>query len=267
MATVTERFESQRVSRGPDASAELSFTIEGAADATAALDALESAAPVSYDFLPRGTLTVEPLGETMWLGTVRYALESSTEPQPTGGSTFSFDTGGGTQHITQSLATVGSYSTPSGIAPDYKGAIGVTKDNVAGVDIKVPLYQFQETHYLDDADVTNAYKGTLFSLTGKVNNATFKGFAAGECLFLGATGTKRNSEDWEITYRFAASPNRSNITIGGITGINKKGWEYLWVRYEDVKDETAGRIVKQPQSAYVEKVYEEGDFSALGIGV
>lgn len=111
--------------------------------------------------------------------------------------------------------------------------------------------------------VTPAYRGTLFNLTGKVNNASFKGLAAGECLFLGASGAKRGSDDWEITFRFAGSPNRTGITVGG---ISKKGWEYLWVRYADVEDTASNTLVKRLVAAYVEKVYEEGNFAALGIG-
>jgi len=37
------------------------------------------------------------------------------------------------------------------------------------------------------------------------------------------------------------------------------------VRYTDVEDTSAKMLVKQPVAAYVEKVYEEGDFSGLGI--
>ena len=72
--------------------------------------------------------------------------------------------------------------------------------------------------------------------------------------------------DWEISFRFAASPNVTGLTIGEMTGIDKKGWEYLWVRYADAEDATAKALVKLPIAAYVEKVYEEGDFSQLGIG-
>ncbi len=56
-----------------------------------------------------------------------------------------------------------------------------------------------------------------------VNNASWKGFAAGECLFLGASGSKRGSDDWEITFRFAATPNKTGLTVGDIVDINKKG--------------------------------------------
>ncbi len=137
----------------------------------------------------------------------------------------------------------------------------------------MPIYNFSETHYLTVEQVTPEYKGTLFQLTGKVNNATFRGLAAGECLFLGASGTLHGTEtdtettgDWEITYRFAASPNKTGITIGSISGIAKKGWEYLWVRYADVEDMDAMAMVKRPVAAYVEQVYEDADFGLLDIG-
>ena len=51
-----------------------------------------------------------------------------------------------------------------------------------------------------------------------------------------------------------------------ITGISKKGWEYMWVRYADSEDAAAKAIVKKPVAVYIERVYEEGNFAALGIG-
>ncbi len=137
------------------------------------------------------------------------------------------------------------------------------------MDITVPVYAFSETHFLLVSQVTLAFKGTLFSLTGKVNIAAFRGLAAGECLFLGASGSRRGTDandDWEITPRFAGSPIRTGISVGSIGGIAKKGWEYLWVRYADAEDAASNTLVKQPIAAYVEKVYEDADFSALGIG-
>ncbi len=59
--------------------------------------------------------------------------------------------------------------------------------------------------------MTGAYKSTLFFLTACVNSDGFKGFAPGEVLFLGASGTQRGQEDWEITFKFAASPNATGL--------------------------------------------------------
>lgn len=269
--TVTERQDSRSSTTGANASVERTYLIRGTASDLTAKSKLADEAPETYDALVLDNLRIEPLfidesnnAASTWLGTARYVQPEKVQPE-VGESRFSFDTGGGTQHITQSLSTIGSY-VASGTAPDFKGAIGVTHDSVQGVDITVPVYKFSETHVLADSMVTEAYRGTLHSLTGTTNDATFKGLAIGECLFLGAAGSKRADGDWEITYNFAASPNRTNITVGDITVTAKKGWEYLWVSYEDAEDTTAKQIVKKPSAAYIEKVYEAGDFSDLGIG-
>ena len=265
--TVDEHFESRIVTTGQNPSIELRYTVRGTNDDVEARSAVVSASPAFYDpygggllFYPRESITVQPVGDQLWEGIVHYGSAPQTDA-----SVFSFDTGGGTQHVTQSLANVARYAPPSQTAPDCKGAIGVTADAVEGVDITVPVYQFAETHYLADDVVTTAYKATLFALTGKVNSVVFKGFAIGECLFLGASGAKRGAGDWEVAFRFAASPNVTGLVVGDITGIAKKGWEYLWVRYADVEDETAKALVKRPIAAYIEQVYPYGDLNGLGI--
>ena len=264
--TVREKFDSPQVSTGTNPSAELRFIIKGTEDDAAARVELAVAAPSVFDlygtglvFLPRAGLSLEHLGYELWEGVVRYEPGPSPEE-----AQFSFDTGGGTQHITQSLATQ-RYAPPGETAPNCYGAIGVTADSIEGVDITVPVYQFSETHYLAPELVTDAYKGILFLLTGRVNGGPFRNFAAGECLFLGASGSKRGSGDWEITYRFAASPNVTGLAIGDITGIAKKGWEYLWVRYQDAETDDGKWLIKKPVAVYVEQVYPAGDFSGLGI--
>lgn len=266
--TVEERFESRQVTMGINPSVELRYNIRGTNDDVVARVALEGASPLIYDFygdglwvIPRESASVEPVSTDIWEGIVRYCIVPQENE-----STFSFDTGGGTTHVSQSLQTVGTYAA-AGTPPNFGGAIGVTDDNVEGVDITVPVYHFSENHFLPDIEVTPAYKTTLFNLTGRVNNAGWKGFAAGEVLFLGASGTKRGLKAWEITYRFAASPNKSNMTVGSISGISKKGWEYLWIRYAETEDTSAKALVKRPLAAYVERVYEEGNFASLGIGV
>lgn len=258
---VYEKWDSRETTISEDATVDLRFLIRGTDDDAAANVALLDASPVLYGGLVRQSAHTERIAEDAWEGSVRYGIQ---EPKQTGDSSFSFDTGGGTQHITQALATVGAYSV-SGPPPNFSGAIGATKDSVEGVDITVPVYNFTETHYIDAALVTAGYKATLFHLTGTVNSAPFRGFNAGEVLFLGASGAKRGQEDWEITYRFAASPNVAGLTVGAMTGIEKRGWDYLWVRYEDVEDTEAQTLVKRPVAVYVEQVYPLGNFAGLGI--
>jgi hypothetical protein len=260
--TVTEKFQSRDVVRGTNPSAQLNFVINGTDDYDQALTELERSAPAAFDNLPRLSYGIEPVAETIWLGHARYGYQST---QPTGESVYQFDTGGGSQHITQSRKTVRRYARPGSVAGNFMGAIGVTADSVEGVDITVPVYSFSEVHYKKNAFVDEDYKATLFALTGSVNHKSFRRYAAGEVLFLGASGTKRGSDDWELSFRFAASPNLSNLVIGDMTGIVKAGWEYLWVQYADEEDTAAQTLIKRPLSVHIEQVYPYDSFNRLRI--
>lgn len=183
-------------------------------------------------------------------------------------SSFAFDTGGGTMHRNQSLKTVSKVPNE---APDFNGAIEVDNEgNVNGVDVTMPVLNFTETHVMKGSRVSTSYKKSVAALTGTVNRSGFRGFSAGEVLFLGASGTKRGKKSdspWEITFRFAVSPNQSSLQVGKLKVSNKRGWDYLWVRYADKVAENKKNVIKEPVAAYVEQVYPEGDFGNLGLGM
>jgi hypothetical protein len=175
-----------------------------------------------------------------------------------------FDTSGGTAHRTQAES-----ETIYGGGPSVEKAIGVDGDSVAGVDIVIPNFKWTETYDVPAAYVTQSYINSLANLTGTVNDAGFRGFAAGEVLFLGASGSHEWDSDkgdgpWSLTYNFVQSPNATNLSMGAVTGINKKGHEYLWVRYEAAVE--SDTLIKKPKYVYVNKVYRDGSFSNLGIG-
>lgn len=240
------------------------YTVRGTTDETLALNAAYTAAPLYGGVtgsLRRKPPTIEQIGEDLWEVRVQYSVLDDV---------FTFDTTGGSQHITQSLQTLNRYPAA---APDFKGAVGVSRDSVDGTDITVPVFSFAVTKVEPVEDVPANYVQTLYNLTGRTNSASYiltvdnvsMTFEPAELLFLGASGNKRIREHWEFNYRFAASPNVSDITLGGITGITKRGWDYLWVRYADHEDTDSASIVKRPAAVYVERVYESGDFSTLRI--
>jgi hypothetical protein len=121
--------------------------------------------------------------------------------------------------------------------------------------------------------VTAAYQGTLYQATGKINLNAFKGFNPGECLFMGASGSQRSgqgsygnigpADDFEITFKFASSPNVSGLAIcgGAINITSANGWDYIWVRTTPGADG-----LPTPSEAHVVKVYQSYNFAALGIG-
>lgn len=210
---------------------------------------------------------LEYLGDQAWKVTAKYTksgAEDDERPDPLR-RTRSFDTGGGSQHITQAFSET-AYGTN---APNQQGAIGVDGENVNGVDIVVPALQWTETYDVPNSYVTNTYIRTVAGLTGCVNNGGFRSFEAGEVLFLGCTGNQewdsdRGNGPWNLSFKFQASQNATGLTVGSISGITKKGHEYLWVRYESAVDSNV--LLKKPRHVYVNKVYREASFSGLGIG-
>jgi len=265
MADVAELFSDRsEVLSTENPRLEIHYIVTGAIDESDVKAAVIASVALVIGGLTKRTVTIdERVNEDSWKVIVTWEFQSFELEE--GESSFSFDTGGGSQHISQSISTVSSYGPKASTL--LGGAIGFDGENIQGVDITVPVYNFSETHVFPSTTVTNAYKQALFSATGKVNIAAFKGFAAGEVLFLGASGSKRGDDDWEISFRFAASPNKTGLTIGTITGISKKGWEYLWVQYAKDVDNTKKVILKKPVAVYIEQVYDEVSFASLGIGV
>jgi hypothetical protein len=260
--TVLEKWDSRDTTLAESSSVELRFLVTGTDDDAQVAAGVLGNSPGTYNGMPRESVTFSRIGELEWDAVVRYATKPATDTEPS----FTFETGGGTAHITQALSTSGVYVPAGMTAPDFKNAIGVSRDSVDGVDIVVPTYKWTETFRFPAAFVTGAYKATLFGLTGRVNSVAFRSFQAEEVLFEGARGSRRGTGDWEISFSFAASPNVNGLTIGNITGISKKGWEYLWCRYADFEDVAAQMLVKRPVAVIVNRVYPSGTFSLLGIG-
>ena len=228
--------------------------------------------------------TLEYLGDDAWQLKATYTKEGAEhESGDDGGGadgsgtgfkrSRSFDTSGQTVHITQANRET---RYPIQTAPFMNFAIGVDGDSVQGVDIVVPTFQWTESYDVPAAFVTYAYARTLAKLTGTVNLGGFRGFAGGEVLFLGASGShewdsQKGDGPWSLTYKFLASLNAGPgqalpaITAGDIMGIAKEGHEYLWVRYEN--SAAQGTLVKKPSAVYVNRVYDYQNFSQLGIGV
>ncbi|HOD83612.1 MAG TPA: hypothetical protein PKG77_19515 [Phycisphaerae bacterium] len=212
-------------------------------------------------------------GDGDWECTVRYCLPDKVESE-VGTVRIQWSTKGGNQHATQSIATIARYA-PAGKTPtDHKGAIGYNGENVEGVDLPAPVFNFQVTKRFAEGGLPPL--GTIYSLTAKVNNAQFSvtdtvtgqtiTLNAGECLFEGAeSGQAGEDGSMDYVYSFSASPNKANFAVGDITVTAKKGWEYLWVEYADSEDSAAKRICKRPIGAHVEKVFELGNFAGLGL--
>lgn len=134
-----------------------------------------------------------------------------------------------------------------------------------GVDVYEPVYEEEKTIRIRTTALTQAYRTKLRRAVGKTNADQFQGWQPGECLLMGVSGTRRGSIDSEITFRWSVRENETNLTVAGVSGIAKKGWQYLWPRAEARTSDTSP-MVKTVTHVCVATVFKETNFADLNIG-
>lgn len=273
-ATISEAYLSRDGSDGESYQRELIYYTFGDSDESASATVLLATAPATYDGLPQKNIRRKQVTQDVYEWTVEYRLDQN-QVQPSDPATDTFNTTltfnliGGTKHITTAYDTTG-YVGPGGTVVGVQKTIGIDlkTGQVRGVDVFAPVLDYSLTTQFANSIVTTAYIDKVFDLTGKTNDAVFKGRQIGEVLFKGARGQKRGNDRWEISFEFAYSKNETGIAVGDITGISKKGWEYLDVLYKDSPTlRIANRPVQVPAQVNVHQVYKSGSFADLKIGV
>lgn len=263
MATATLKFVGPSIGLS---NLDVGYIIDGASDYDDARAAMMAAAPPMMGSFVPVDFRVQPLddSDTLWEGTLTYGPRTDNSPDGQNDPTYSFELSVEQRRTTQSLATT-AYGD---WAPDFKGAINVQEDGtVEGVDLNFPVFSWIETHYLKYSRVNRAYFTVLFNSIARMNAGPFRDFQRGEVLFLGVTGSKRRfALDWEMQFRFIASPNVSNRSIGTVTVTEKLGHDYLWVRYTASPQTAIGGvpvIARIPQNVFVERVYQFANLDSL----
>lgn len=238
--------------------------------------------------------SVTELGEGVgyWQVTLTYSTEQAErnkgdETPEAGDHSWSFTISSAGQRYTMSKSLVSVTPSDAQLMDDYGGKpylLGLDVDgNLEGYDVLVPEPSWEETWYMDPANVTQNYRVTCLNLVGKVNADTFKGCAAKTVLLTSISGQQTGSPNWpenttslwEISFSFIYRPSES-LTWQLVTDpkkdppkidphiINKTGWEVYDLRY--VRAKYQGAWVALPKQVLVQAVYETGDFSLLGIG-
>lgn len=252
----------QTSSDGENPTRGLELVVQNTSDRTTARLLVIAVTPTTIDGLVKQTVDVEEEGVGYWRAHVRYGSRRNSEP---GVAEWSFEIGaGGSQHITQSLETMEKYGN---FVAGHKGAIGVRRDGngltVEGIDIEVTTFDWQETHHFAYEAITPAFVNTLYNARGKVNSDAFRIFAPGEVRFRRVTGSPKALYTVPLTFSFSASHNVTNLTIGDITNIAKKGWEHLWVDYK--YDASGTQMIKVPNAVYVERIFDLVAFSTFNL--
>lgn len=242
------------------------YRVEGTDDEAQAAGLFYGKAPPFYHNLIRDNSACEIShdGYQMWSCKAHYRRPDPTKypeltPEDAVDSDITiieFDTTGATQHITQAISQKDFFGYPEISAAR---AIGVSQDDVAGVDVIVPAMRFTVKKKWNIQQFGPAQAVNIFNKTGKVNsdNVTIGGlqFQPGELLFEGGSGGLVE-DHWEIDYHYNAIPNRQNIQINQFVVVpEKKGHEYLWTLFS--RDALDNKFVQTPLAGFVAKVYEE----------
>lgn len=277
MADTFERFESANATlTNKSGSVTSRWITRGPVTEDEAIYELRNTTPVAYvlgfERLVRTSIAVSKLAPTIWQAEVTYEADDSPNAKESNDFDFRFSTTGATAKKTLSETTVSRHWlwSMSNMPPDLGKLIGAQNGKVEGVDAVIPKLEFSVTAYYPPARVTMDWVKNLARATGRTNNVSWLSYEPGELLFLGADGSGPvdtlagpQQKPVQITLNFAASENRDDLVIG--TGnpekISKKGWEYLWVRYERVRE--SGLEYPIPVHAYVERIYPELDFTSF----
>ena len=229
--------------------------------------------PATFEELKKVDVSVDMVDQDTYNASVDYGpydYLGKEETQTSGGasSEWTFEVKVATAKQVQSIQTMNRYAPPGKTAADHKGAMNVTKQGVQGLDVPKPQASFTQTYYVDPSAFTSAYKADLERAVGRMNSVTFASKEPGECMLVGITATGRGRENVQMQAQFDVSPNAEDLEVGEITGIVKRGFDALWVEYEESVDESADppQTVKTPIAVHVEQVCEELDFAGeLGL--
>lgn len=210
---------------------------------------------------------IQRIAEEIWsvpfeYGSAQQAQSQQQEFASESDFNRSFDIGGGTAKVTHSLETVASYVPSGQTATNFKQAVGVTDTAIEGTDIVIPTGTFSETRNFV-AEQYDSIVAIIESFIGVVNSTSFLGRAAGEVIYLGGSGGLKGNVFGEVTHKFGYSKNISGQAIGSISGITKRGHDYLWMRSKEEVDATTKRVALIPSQVNVERLYRYGDLNNI----
>ena len=255
---------------GKYTSIEVQYLVFGVSSEEEALAAAHGKAPKESNGLPLDSIEIDTreTDDTFRVNAIYReedtTVDDSNDDDDDETPTESFDCGGGTKHLLYSFGQRKVYGDK-----DAGGAIGWNGKSgddceIAGVD--VPTAQLRETYtkQMRIGKLTTAFKRKVAALVGKVNSGSFKGWNAGEVLFLGMSYSTpaKKAKKVTVSFNFAIQPNESGVKVAG-KSVTKKGFEYVWAISKTVA--SSGTPKLEVEGIYVDQVCEYASFSGLGL--
>lgn len=268
-----EHFSSRRTSKKlRTATHDRVYHLAPYSDSAGAMGELESVAPATVTvggvLLIRSSVDVEPIdGRRLWLGMASYSPAEAEGNRPilqVGEGEVTVRIVGETQTLRHSYRQQRwNIATSSSVTSNSGGPINDAGDGPEGVEVLRPSAGFGEKWILAPGTVDAAWVKAMSKIVGKVNNAEFRGFAAGELLLLGIQARSRADGSYEADYEWSVRPNIDSQSIAGVTVTNVQGHWYVWVKTR--RRVVSGEVRHQATHVVVDRVYEYADYGDLDL--
>jgi hypothetical protein len=210
------------------------------------------------------TLTCVRLSYSSYRVTITYNVLSAgtLQPTPTGSANYTFQFNA--QPVTR-LYSLQTLARAPASAPSMNGLLNVPYDGsaVQPVTINPPPATDRIEYAYAGGFITGSYRTTVRRLMGKIATGAFLGEPAGCFMLVECHASRRSDGDFMIAFGFAFDEAKS-ITMGTLT-LNAPPHSYVWSQSEPDFDPTNRVPLLKPRYAYAERIWQSGDFSALGL--
>lgn len=220
--------------------------------------------------------------DDVWRVAVKYSLSRTTPISAVPGQSgsdgnleepqISYELGGETRHVTDSITSTlyRTWNDGSTVSTAYGSSpIGVTKDEVKGVDIPFPIINFSETHHFPAVKLRGptgrALRQKWEGLFGKVNDASFRGYPDGEVQFQGVSLQQQGNKPVAVQFKFQRRPTLTDVRIGSLVIPKIAGFSIPDPRWIEVKNDVTKRMTRQVAEVWVHEAIRSADFTDLGI--
>lgn len=248
------------------------FIVNPEGGKSAAVQTVIDNVPPAFDGLPLSRVRFDSYDSEGNLNMVAVyeatTSEQEEEPEEEQEASVSFSCGATTIHITEAYEQTQIYGNPQN-AHKFIGWNGKEGDDsqIDGVDVQMGEMSETYTKTMRRSDVySTTYRRQLHKLVGKVNNAPFFGWEAGEVMFMGASFSapvKGDGSDLvEVSFNFSIQLNEKDYSFEG-KKISKKGFEYVWSIQETYTENK--RPVAKVKAAWKAVVVKSANFAVLGL--
>lgn len=239
-----------------------------------ALLAVLAEAPAVYNNLYKKNITFNGFKDDGLEFTVAYD-NRNIGAAPNGESTqstMSFDCGGGTKKVvmarSQTVYNGETSSSADNVPIGWNGKYGQDAE-FSGVEIPIGNIRMTFSRIMKMSKLSannNQFLRNAADLSGKVNSAEFKGWAAGEVMFIGYSfsGSLDGNALIPVQFNFQVQRREENAIVGGIEIGTKEGFWYAWATPKQKVFEGTAMEMKADR-VYVAEVVEGKDFSILGV--